>query len=430
MKRIVIASLILLGAVSLAGQMPKARTGVFALTNATLETVSQGTQKGTLLIRDGKIAALGANVVVPDGAEVIDCTGKTIYPGMIDGGSRVGLQEISAVDVTVDYAEIGDVVPHMQALTAVNPNSVQIPVTRVAGVTTVLAVPQGGVFPGTAALIHLFGYTPDQMYAGFSGVVMNFPSTALSGRFRNMSEEEQKKETEKRLKKLNETWEKAIAYARIDSMHQAGKGAAPAYYPEMQALMPVVRGTATLLIEVNTAEDILSAIQWVKDRRVKAVFTGVAEGWRVADKLAAANIPVITGPMLAMPTRDNDRYDRPYANPGLMQKAGVTVALRTNGAENTRNLPFNAGFAAAYGMGREQALRAVTLVPAQILGVADQLGSLEVGKRATLFVADGDPFETRTQIIQVFIDGYQIPMETRQTQLYDEFLERTPGVKK
>ena len=149
----------------------------------------------------------------------------------------------------------------------------------------------------------------------------------------------------------------------------------------------------------------------------QVVLSGVAEGWRVADKIAEAGIPCLVGPMLSNPTRQSDRYDKAYANIGLMHKAGVKVAIRTGDSENVRNLPYNAGFAAAYGLGKEEALRAVTITPAEIFGVSDEIGSLEVGKKATLFVADGDPFETKTDIHHVFIDGYMVPMESRHTRL-------------
>ncbi|RMG19760.1 MAG: amidohydrolase, partial [Bacteroidetes bacterium] len=285
-------------------------------------------------------------------------------------------------------------------------------------------------FSGTAALINLHGYTPQQMYAGFKGVVLNFPSTGRRGRFDRRSDEDIKKASERALKRLNESWELAKTYTQLEDAYKAGKGAAPEYYPEMAALAPVVRGETKLLVEVNRAADIKAAIKWVQDNQLDAIFTGVAEGWRVADELAEAKIPVITGPVFSTPTRASDRYDRPYANPGIMQKAGVKVALRSNESENVRNLPFNAGFAAAYGMGREEALKAVTIVPAEIFGVADQLGSLEVGKLANLIVTDGDPFETRTHIHHVFIEGWKIPLDSRHIRLYNEFLERQPGLSK
>lgn len=404
----------------------KAEKSVFALTNATIETVTKGTVQGTLVIQDGKITALGANVTIPANAKVVDCKGMFIYPGMIDGGTTLGLAEVNAVSITVDHDEIGDLTPQMQALTAVNPNATAIPVTRVDGVTTVLAVPTGGLFPGTAALINLVGYTPDQMYAGFKGVVMNYPAVRRRPFGDTRSEEDLKKEEERLLKQLNEIWDQAVLYAKIDST-----GTKPAYNPEMEALKDLVRGEATLLMEVNRYNDIESAIRWVQDKKIKKViFTGASEGWRVADKLAKANIPVVTGPVITVPTRASDRYDKAYANPGLMHQAGVKVAIRSNNSENVRNLPFHAGFAVAYGMDKMAALKAVTITPAEIFGVADKLGSLEVGKSATLFVATGDPFETKTQIQHVFIEGWHVPMDSRHIQLYKEFLNRAPGAQK
>lgn len=416
-------------ALDLQAQSPKGKFGTFALTNASIETVTKGIiQNGTVVISNGKITAVGVNVAVPQGAEIIDCKGLWIYPGMIDGGTQLGLSEVGSDPRTQDFSEVGDIVPQMKALTAVNPNSVLIPVTRVSGVTTVIASPEGDMMPGSAALINLYGYTPDQMYGGFEGVVLNFPNTGRRGFFDRRSDEDIKKAAEKAMQKLSDVWEKAVQYHKIDS---ATRSSNVAYYPEMQALLPVVRGEKALMIEANAAKDIQAALKWVSDRKVKKVIlTGVAEGWRVADEIAKAGIPVIAGPVQAIPSRDYDRYDKAYANPGLMKKAGIKVALRTSQAENVRNLPYHAAFAAAYGMGREEALKAVTIVAAEIFGVSDKLGSIEVGKNATLLVSDGDPFETKTTVRHVFIDGWQIPMVSRQTQLYEEFLQREPGVKK
>jgi imidazolonepropionase-like amidohydrolase len=401
------------------------------LTNATIETVTKGTIKNaSVVITDGKIAAVGENVSVPQGAETIDCKGLFIYPGMIDGGTNLGLSEIGSDPRTQDFSELGDVVPQMKALTAVNPNAVAIPVTRVSGVTTALASPSGDLFAGTAALINLHGYTPEQMYAGFEGVVLNFPRSGRRGGFDRRTDDEVKKANETAAKKINEVWERAVQYHKIDS---ATKGKDAGYYPEMQSLLPVVRGERTLLVEVNAEKDIRAALKWVKEKKVsKVVFTGVAEGWRVADELVKAKIPVITGGVLELPTRESDRYDQAYANAAMMLKAGVKVAIRSSetGNQNYRNLPYHAGFAVAYGMDKAEALKAITIVPAEILGVADKLGSIEVGKTANLFVCDGDPFETKTQVKNVFIAGWQMPMVSRQTQLYDEFLKREPGVKK
>ena len=413
----------------------KARQGAFALINARIVTVTNGIiENGTLVIRNDKIVALGADVEVPADAEVIDCTGLTIYPGMIDSGTQIGLVEIGSLAETRDASELGDLTPQMQALTAVNPNSVAIPVTRISGVTTALTAPTGGLLPGQAALINLLGYTPEQMLVGgFRAVMLQYPTTGRRGRFDRRSDEDVKKAAEKALKKLNETWDAAELYAQIDSAYTASPetGRRPEYVPAMTALLPVVRGEQMLIIQANAASDINSALEWVKERGLeRVVLSGVAEGWRVADKIAEAGIPCLVGPMLSNPTRQSDRYDKAYANIGLMHKAGVKVAIRTGESENVRNLPYNAGFAAAYGLGQEEALRAVTITPAEIFGVSDEIGSLEVGKKATLFVADGDPFETKTDIHYVFIDGYKVPMESRHTRLYDEFLNRVPGLKK
>ena len=410
------------------------REGIVALTNARIVTVTNGViENGTLVIENDKITALGTDVDVPAGAQVIDCTGLTVYPGMINSGTQIGLVEVGSLPETRDARELGDLSPQMKALTAVNPNGVAIPVTRVSGVTTVITEPSGGMLPGQAALINLHGYTPSQMYAGFEGVALQFPSTGRRGRFDRRSEEDIKKASEKALKKLNDTWDSAELYHRIDSTYQASPeaGRRPEYVPSMTALLPVLRGEQALIIRVNAAKDIESAIEWVQDRGLeRVIFSGVSEGWRVADKIAESGIPCLVGPMFSIPTRESDRYDKAYANIGLMHKAGVKVAIRSGDTANARNLPYNAGFAAAYGLGVDEALRAVTIVPAEIFGVSDRLGSLEVGKDATLFIADGDPFETSTDIHHVFIGGYQIPMESRHTKLYDEFLNRSPGLKK
>jgi imidazolonepropionase-like amidohydrolase len=223
---------------------------------------------------------------------------------------------------------------------------------------------------------------------------------------------------------LDDLWEKLGQYSSIESTDKPNLK----YYPEMEALLPVYRGEMTLLIEVNYSEDILEAIQWVgKNKIQKVIFTGVLEGWRVATQIKESGFPVIVGPILSLPAREYDRYDIVYQNAALLKEAGVKFSIRSKEVENARNLPFHAGFAASYGLGKEEALKAVTIYPAEIFGVSDQLGSLEVGKQATLFISDGDPFEPRTQIKQVFIGGYKIPMESRQTELYKEYLNRIPS---
>ncbi len=404
-------------------QIEKSYTGTFLLKGGKLETVYTGVIDADVLIEDGLIKEVAEDISHP-GAQLIDCKGLIIYPGMIDSGTKLGLAEISAVSLTQDHNEIGEYTPHMEALTAVNPNSVNIPVTRVNGVTTVLSVPSGGMMPGKAALINLQGYTPDQMYAGFKGVVLNFPSTGKRGRWDRRSEEDIKKADEKAKKNLKKYWDNAKIHAQM-----ASKGETK-YNPQYEALAPVVNNEAPLMIRVNKKSDILAALKWVNENEIKAIFTGVSEGYRVADSLAKYDIPVITGPILDNPSRASDKYDSAYANAGIMQKVGVKVAIQTGETENVRNLPYNAAFAAAYGMGWREAFKAVTVVPAEMFGILDKVGTIERGKIANVFVTDGDPFETKTQVKHLFINGYKIPLESRHTLLYNEFLDRDPGLSK
>ncbi len=428
--KIYVLALLMVGTFSIEGQqVAKGEYGTFLLKGGTLHTITGGDIQADLLIKDGMIADIGNNLAAND-ARVIDCSGKSVYPGFIDGGTRLGLSEVGSISVTQDFNEIGDINPHMQALTAVNPNATAIPVTRTNGITSVISMPAGGLIPGTASLIDLYGYTPNQMFAGFSGVVINFPTSARRGRFDRRSDDEIKKAEERALKNLNDVWDKALLYARIDSSGNAQKMSMNQYNPQLDAMLPVIRGEMAVMIETNKDTDIKSAIKWVKEKGVKAILTGVSEGFRVAKEIAESGIPVITGPVLSIPGRASDRYDISYANAGLMHKAGVKVAIRTSETENVRNLPFHAGFAAAYGLGKEEALKAITIIPAEIFGVAEHYGSLEKGKRANLFVSDGDPFEMKTTIEYLFINGWNVPMESRHTLLYDEFLERTPGLNK
>ncbi len=410
-----------------AQQVQKSTYGDVLLKNATVHTITKGTLTATdVLIKDGIIAQIGQNLTT--NGTTVDCSGKHVYPGFIDAGTHVGMAEISSISLTVDYSEIGDLIPQMQALTAVNPNSVAIPVTRVNGVTTALVYPSGGIFPGTAALIDLHGYSPEQMYAGYKAIMMNFPSASARSRRDRRSAEDVKKDLENATKKINEVWEQVAMYHKFDSAATAMGKKHEGYQPEMAALLPVYRKEATLMISVDREKDIENALIWVKEKGFKAVLFGVAEGYRVADKIAASGLPVITGPVISIPRRSYDRYDAAYTNAAVLHKAGVKVAIRTDDTENVRNLPFNAGFAATYGLGIEEALKAITINPAEIMGISDKYGSIEQGKVANLFVSTGDPFEMKTRITHLFIKGWNVPLESRHTLLNDEFLKRAPGL--
>lgn len=414
-------------------QKEPGRQGVFALTNAQIVVSPTDTiSSGTVVIRDDSIAAVGSGVAAPNDAEVIDCSGQTVYAGLIDGGTRLGIEEVGSLSETQDFNEIGEVTAHMNALTAVNPNSVHIPVTRVHGITTVITEPSNGMLPGTAALIDLHGYTPRQMHAaGVTLTKLDFPSVGRQGPSDDRSPETIEKESQKALDKLNEVWDKAERYARIDSSVTAAEGRRqPEYIPAMEGLLPVIRGEQPLMITANAASDISAALDWAEERGVleQVILSGAMEGWRVADEIAEASVPVLVGSVMQPPSRESDRYDRAYETPSLLRDAGVTVALRSGKTENVRNLVFHAGFAASHGLGKSGALRAVTTAPAEIFGIDDLVGTVEAGKKANLFVADGDPFQPTTDVQHLFIEGYKLPLENRQTKLRDEFMNRTPGL--
>jgi len=406
----------------------KPEFGKFAITGATIHTVTNGTiESGIILIDGEEIAFVGENARITNEYTRIDASGKHVYPGFIDGWSGLGLVEISAVPVTVDNAELGQFNPHMYAFTAFNPHSASIPVTRVSGVTTVLSHPSSGSIAGKAAVMDLWGYSPDSMAVKKSGaLVMNLPSSSGGGWWDDRSEEEIKKQYEQNLKEINDFLDKARFYDQMMKEYESDPSdkTKPDYDPRMEAMREVLAGDVPVVISVNDEKEILDAIDWIKDNDdMNFIFEGVREGWRVAEEIAETGVPVLTT-TLYTPSRDYDNYQRPYQNPGLMAQAGVKVAVVSDDIENSRNTPFEAGYAATYGMGVEEALKAVTIYPAEIFGVADRLGSLEAGKQANLFIADGDPFEPMTNIEQVFIKGYKIPMVSRHIQLYQEFLDR------
>ena len=410
--------------------------GPFALTNAQVLVAPGDTlTDGTVVIRDDSIAAVGPNVSVPSDAQAFDLSGQRVYPGFIDSGTHLGLAEIGSLPETQDFNEIGDLTAHMNALTAVNPSTVHVPTTRVHGITSVITEPENGILPGTAALIGLHGYTPEQMHLGDVTLTkLNFPSVGRQGPSDDRSPETIQKEAEKALTQLNDLWAQAERYARIDSAvaEQPEARRQPEFVPAMEGLLPVIRGEQGLMISANAAPDISKALDWAEERGVldQVILSGALEGWRVADEIAAADVPVLVGSIMQPPSRESDRYDKAYRTPALLHDAGVTVALRSGKTENVRNLVFHAGFAAARGLGKTEALRAITTTPAEIFGVADQVGTIEAGKRANLFVADGDPLQPATDVQHLFIDGYKLPLENRATKLYDEFLNRNPGLTK
>jgi imidazolonepropionase-like amidohydrolase len=406
----------------------KPEFGKFAITNATVHTVTNGViENGTVLIDGHLISYVGTDADYDNSYMVINAEGKHVYPGLMDSQTSLGLVEIGAVDRTVDNREVGLMNPHVLAFTAINPHSASIPVTRVNGVTHVISLPTGSGIAGKATLIDLWGYSPDSMAVlPEAGLHVAWPSSGRRGWWDSRSEKEIKEEYDKTIEMLNEYWAKAKFYDQMMTEFEANADGKehPDKDLRMEAMRNVVNGEIPIIISVNGEKDILNALEWIKEvEDARFILNGVREGWRVAEEIAEAGIPVITT-TLYTPTRSYDNYQRPYQNPGMMAKAGVKVLLASGDTENVRNLPYNAGYAATYGMGTEEALKAVTINPAEAFGVADKLGSLEAGKHANLIITDGDPFEPLTNFEQVFIRGLKIPMVSRHTQLFEEFLNR------
>jgi imidazolonepropionase-like amidohydrolase len=416
-----------LAAAPLDAQAPTARPpvppSVFAITNTTIVPVSgPRVTSGTVVIRGGKIEAAGSGVATPAGATVIDGTGLFVYPGMIDSGDRMGITEIGSVPGGQDTQELGQYNPHNAVLSAVNPSSVHVPITRANGVTSAITSAEGGMIQGWAALIDLAGWTPDEMAEnGRVAMVMSYPRVGGGGRrgFRaGPGQGGDAAETQNRqVRELYDYLREARAYNT--KSHPVPENLAFA------ALGPALRGEAPVLFDVQTEGQIRGVLALADTFKLKVVLRGATESWMVADTLAARKIPVIVGPLTATPDGDAP-YDAIYAYPGVLAKAGVLIAFQTNdgGEGDARNLPYNAALATAYGLDPEEALRAVTINPARIWGVADHLGSIEAGKVANLFVTTGDPLDVRTQVREVFIRGQRMPWDDRHTTEYQKFRSR------
>jgi imidazolonepropionase-like amidohydrolase len=408
------------------------RKGTFAIRNATIVPVSgPAIANGTIVFANGVITGVGANANVPADATVIDGTGLFVYPGMIDSGTNVGLVEMDSVAGTVDTAELGDFNPNAQAAVAINPHSEVIPVTRVSGITHVLSVPEGGIISGQSAVIQLAGWTPAEMVVKAPAAMhIRFPRLRSGSPFaaqpqEEEAEKEQRKAYTKSVDQLRDMLRDAQAYAKAAAA-RASDTKVRRFDRDLllEALVPVVEGREPVVMHANLARDIKAALELADEFKLKVILSGAQDVGRVIDDVKRRNIPVILGPILSLPQREDDPYDLLFTNAKTLNDAGIPFAIQTSDAHNSRNLPYNAAACAAFGLPKDVALKSVTLYPAQIWGLADRLGSLEVGKSASLILTDGDPLEIRTNVKRVFIAGEEIPLESRHTLLYDKFRRR------
>jgi imidazolonepropionase-like amidohydrolase len=406
-------------------------------------------ENATVVICDGKIAAVaaldakaaaaGEKVAVPSYAEVIDAKGLEVYPGIFDSVTTLGLQEVSAVPATVDTTDVGNFNPQLVAVTAVHPPSELIPVARANGITHAVAAPlgEGGSFrggartviPGQASAIHLAGWTVEEMLIRRSvAMVVDWPTletrsfdfTTMGPRERPFTEVKQ--EYDKRIFELTDLLERARHYAQAME-----KGSRENYDRDLklEALVPVVQGKLPVLLVANQKRAIRDAVDFCEKQKLKMILGGGSESYKVKDLLAAKHVPVILGPTQSLPEDEDAPYDQSYATPGQLHAAGIKIAFASfDDPSFARRLPYQAANAVAYGLPYDEALKAITLYPAQILGLADQLGTIEPGKMANLIVTDGDPLAISTQVRYLFINGQLTATDNKQLRLYEQFRKR------
>ena len=408
--------------------------GTFAIRNARIVTVSgPDIENGTIVIRDGKIEAVGANVSVPANAQTIDGRGLSVYPGMIDAGTNMGLVEVpQGAAGTVDTSETGDLNPNAKAIIAVNPHSAHIAVTRVEGVTSTLTAPTGGLISGQAALINLLGTAPKEMaVVPQFALVINYPRIGGGGGgFGGFQPPANLTETlsnnERQVEQIRKMLRDAEAYGRAQDAYAKDRSLPrPDRNVVLEPLVPYVRGQQPVIFRADREAEIRGALKFADEMKLKPIILGGNDAWRVASLLKEKNVPVILTGLFSLPSREDDAYDVLYENPAKLQQAGVRFAISTGdaGAE-VRNLAQYAGMAAAFGLSKADAVKAVTLYPAQIMNVSDRLGSIEPGKMANLVVTDGDLLEIRTRIRYLFIDGRPVVLSSRHTELNDAFKNR------
>ena len=406
---------------------PPAQSKPIALKGATIHPISgPDIASGTIVFDKGKITALGPDVPVPAGAEVIDLAGKHVYPSLISANSVLGLIEIGAARATVDVAETGPINPNVRAVSSINPDSELIPVARANGILIAHAVPEGGLVSGQSAVLRMDGWTPEDMTVRSPAAMhLRWPNLTIDHDPQaRKSVRDQQKDIDKAVKQIRDSFQSARAY------WQARKSGATPFKSDLRwdAMMPVFDGKLPLFVHADTAAQIEAVLAWAKEMQLKVVLVGGQDAWQMAPQLKESDTPVIITLSSAVPPRRDDSYDAVFANAAKLHEAGIRFCMAMNGrrseAPHERNLPYEASMAAAFGLPKDEAIKSVTLYPAQLLGIEDQLGSLQPGKSATLIVTTGDPLDFPTKIESAYIDGRKIDLTNRQTRLRDKYLEK------
>lgn len=403
------------------------QSGPIAIVNATIHTVSGGDiAGGTILFDRGTITSVGpGGGALPEGVTIVDAKGLHVYPGLIGANTLMGLTEVNAARATLDYDETGDVTPEVRAAVAVNPDSTIIPVTRSNGVLICGVMPTGGAIPGRASVIRLDGWTwEDMAIRADAGLLVNWPSLRpVTAWWMTRSEEEQIEDARKARKNIDDAFAAAAAY-------HAARAADPSLPADLrwEAMKPVLDRRTPVIVRAARLDQIQSALHWGASRSLKLVILGGEDAPLVADELKRTDTPVIVTGTFNQPRRADSPYDDAYTLPARLEQAGVRWCLASVGGgfetPHERNLPYHAALAVAHGLDPKAALRAVTLAPAEILGIADRYGSLEMGRSATLIITDGDPLEITTHVRMAFIDGREIDLSDKQKTLNEKYREK------
>ncbi|MEX0675512.1 MAG: amidohydrolase family protein [Pirellulales bacterium] len=405
-----------------------------ALAGATVHPVSgPAIESATILFDGGKIVAIGRDLAVPEKAERVDVSGKHLYPGLIDANSQLGLVEVPSIRGTRDQSETGLVNPNVKAEVAFNPDSELIPVGRSGGILTVLTVPSGGLITGLSACMQLDGWTWEEMCLRPAiGLHIAWPRMQpIEAWWIEDSAGQQNESRDRALKTIRQALADSRAYRNAKLACALGKGPEPEHDARWEAMIGVLEGKTRVFIEADDIQQIQAALAFAEQEGLKAVIVGGYDAADCAALLKKHDVPVIVGGVHRLPWRPSDDYDAAFTLPERLRKAGIPFCIAgTNGGasgsqpSNIRNLPYHAAAAAAYGLPADEALRSITLYPAQILGVADSIGSLEPGKDATLIVTTGDPLEITTHVTAAYIQGRAVDLNDRHKRLWEKYKEK------
>ena len=429
LSQLCVAAILLAGSVAQAApEIPgKPQEKPIALVGGTVHT-SSGPEipDATLLFAEGKIVAIGPKLPLPEGTETIDVRGKHMYPGLFDAFTSVGLVEIEAVRSTRDQVESGTINPNAKAQVAFNPDSELIPVARSNGVLLLLSAPHGGLMSGTSAVMQMDGWTwEDMTLRAAAGVHISWPRTTPVKEFASVEPEPlDLSKRDAAIASIRQAFADARAYYNAKKAASPGKDEVK-FDARWEALIPVFERQLPIIVQADEIQQIQSVVAFAAKEQVRLILLGGYDAPLCTELLKKHDVPVIVSGVHRLPQRNGDPYDHPFTVPQRLHEAGIRFCISgSEDAWSVRNLPYHAATAAAYGLAKDEALRANTLYPAQILGVENKVGSLETGKEATLIVTDGDVLEIPTHVEQAFVQGRKVDLSDRHKRLYEKYQEK------